>query len=543
MALKLRSKMLAGFIGVALIGTAIGAVGIFGITNVNNADRKLFQQITVPLSQLVEVTKNFELLRIANIKYVESANLAEAAPYESQINASEAELKKVTDEYRATLYTDKGKQIVGAFDSAVASYETDINQVLSLVKAGKHDAAIAVVNGSAAVNASKAGQALDAMTAEKIMVAKGTSDGNTALTNSMVTLMLAIILLGFIVSIGIALWIGVWMISRPLLSISKTLGGGAGQIGVASEQLSSSSQEIANGATEQASSIEETTASMEELSSMVKQNLVNAKESSTLADKSAQLGQDGAGQMGKMLEAMSEISRSSSEVGKVIKVIDDIAFQTNILALNAAVEAARAGEAGMGFAVVADEVKNLANRSAAAAKETAEMIEGSIRKSQVGLDIATKLGELFQEIVGVGKKVSEMAREVESASRQQDTGIEQVNKAIVQFDEVVQANASSAEETASAAQELQSQVSSLNEIVAQLSRLVSGIETHETTFERPQHTSEAKSGTHATHSATSTTHKSSAAQLSLPHHASRPGKTREVNPEQLIPFEDDEDLK
>ncbi len=541
MAVKLRSKLLAGFIGVALIGTAIGAVGIFGITTVNNADTKLYKKITVPISQLVEVTKNFELLRIANIKYAESASLAEAAPYENQINATEAELKKLTDEFRATIMTDKGKEIAASFDSALASYESDITQVLSLIKAGKHDAAVAIVNGSAALTAGKAAQALDAITADKIMLAKETSDGNTALTNSMVTLMIAIIILGFLVSIGLALWIGVWMISRPLLAISKTLGGGAGQIGVASEQLSSSSQEIANGATEQASSIEETTSSMEELSSMVKQNLVNAKESSTLADKSAQLGQDGAGQMGKMLEAMSEISRSSSEVGKVIKVIDDIAFQTNILALNAAVEAARAGEAGMGFAVVADEVKNLANRSAAAAKETAEMIEGSIRKSQAGLDIATKLGELFQEIVGVGKKVSEMAREVESASRQQDTGIEQVNKAIVQFDEVVQANASSAEETASAAQELQSQVASLNEIVAQLSRLVSGIETHETTFERPQHTAESKPGAHVPHSAAST--RKASTTLSLPHHAPRPGKTREVNPEQLIPFEDDEDLK
>jgi methyl-accepting chemotaxis protein len=263
-------------------------------------------------------------------------------------------------------------------------------------------------------------------------------------------------------------------ISVPLGKITTTLSSGADQMTSASSQLATSSQEIAGGATEQASSIEETTSSMVELSSMVRQNLQNAKEASTLADRAASSSKDGFAQMEKMLESMKEINKSSGQISRVIKIIDDIAFQTNILALNAAVEAARAGEAGMGFAVVADEVKNLANRSAGAAKETSGMIEDSIRKTEEGLGIATRMADVFRDILDNSQKVSEMSKEVETASTQQDTGINQVNKAIVQFDEVVQANAGAAEETASSAEELQAQVDMLNTMVGELLFVVTG---------------------------------------------------------------------
>jgi methyl-accepting chemotaxis protein len=263
-------------------------------------------------------------------------------------------------------------------------------------------------------------------------------------------------------------------ISVPLGKITTTLSSGADQMTSASSQLATSSQEIAGGATEQASSIEETTSSMVELSSMVRQNLQNAKEASTLADRAASSSKDGFAQMEKMLESMKEINKSSGQISRVIKIIDDIAFQTNILALNAAVEAARAGEAGMGFAVVADEVKNLANRSAGAAKETSGMIEDSIRKTEEGLGIATRMADVFRDLLDNSQKVSEMSKEVETASTQQDTGINQVNKAIVQFDEVVQANAGAAEETASSAEELQAQVDMLNTMVGELLFVVTG---------------------------------------------------------------------
>ncbi|MCK4797578.1 MAG: chemotaxis protein, partial [Spirochaetes bacterium] len=261
---------------------------------------------------------------------------------------------------------------------------------------------------------------------------KGKMENMITLSNSlMIVLAIVSIILGVILAILITR-----SIVGPLSKVTDTLKNSSSQIALASNQLSSSSQEIANGATEQASSIEETTSSMEELASMVRQNAGNSKEASTLSEKASGASQTGYNQMEIMLESMTEINKGSDQIRKIIKVIDDIAFQTNILALNAAVEAARAGEAGMGFAVVADEVKNLANRSAEAAKETSGMIEDSIKKTEGGLEIATKLSEVFKEVLANVQKVTEMVKEVETASKQQDMGINQTNKAIIQLDEV-----------------------------------------------------------------------------------------------------------
>ncbi len=263
-------------------------------------------------------------------------------------------------------------------------------------------------------------------------------------------------------------------LTRVLKRIIGKLSAGSMQIASASTQLAISSQEIANGATEQASAIEEASSSMEELASMVRQNVDNTREAALLAEKAAGLAQTGHGQMTNMLDSMTEINKGSVHIGKVIKVIDDIAFQTNILALNAAVEAARAGETGMGFAVVADEVKNLANRSAQAAKETAVMIDASIKRVESGLDVSAKMADTFKDLLENATKLSAMVKEVEAASRQQDSGINQVNKAVVQFDQVVQSNAGSAEETASSARDMQAQVESLNVLAKELTRLVLG---------------------------------------------------------------------
>jgi methyl-accepting chemotaxis protein len=233
-------------------------------------------------------------------------------------------------------------------------------------------------------------------------------------------------------------------------------------------------QTLAQGSGEQAASIEETGASLEEMASMTKSNAENAQKANDLAREARHAADKGAEDMQAMKQAMEAIKISSDDIAKIIKTIDEIAFQTNILALNAAVEAARAGEAGMGFAVVADEVRNLAQRSAQAAKETAAKIEGAISKTAQGVEISAKVALALNEIVTKARQVDELASEVASASRQQTQGITQINTAVGQMDKVTQSNAASAEESAAAAEELNSQAVVMREAVSKLTRLVGG---------------------------------------------------------------------
>jgi methyl-accepting chemotaxis protein len=208
------------------------------------------------------------------------------------------------------------------------------------------------------------------------------------------------------------------------------------------------------------------------MASMTKSNAENAQKANDLAREARTAADKGAADMRAMNQAMHAIKVSSDDIAKIIKTIDEIAFQTNILALNAAVEAARAGEAGMGFAVVADEVRNLAQRSAQAAKETAIKIEGAISKTAQGVEISTKVAQALDEIVTKARQVDELASEVASASRQQTQGITQINTAVGQMDQVTQSNAASAEESAAAAEELNSQAMMMKEAVSELTQLV-----------------------------------------------------------------------
>ena len=230
-------------------------------------------------------------------------------------------------------------------------------------------------------------------------------------------------------------------------------------------QVSDSSTALSQGATEQAASLEEMTSSMSEVSSQTKRNAENANIANKLALESREFSNKGEIEMNDLLKAMTNISESSSNIAKIIKVIDEIAFQTNLLALNAAVEAARAGVHGQGFAVVAEEVRNLAARSAQAAKETAEMIEGSLKTVEKGENLSKKTQEALHEINQSATKVSDIIGEIATASNEQAQGIAQINLGLNQIDKVTQQNTASAEESATAASELSSQSKRLKRIL------------------------------------------------------------------------------
>ncbi len=246
------------------------------------------------------------------------------------------------------------------------------------------------------------------------------------------------------------------------------------QIAAASEQISSSSQNLAQGSSEQASSLEETSASMEEMSSVTKQNAQNAEEAAKLVDMCSASAENGNSAVKEMNNSMEEITASSKKIAEITKVIDGIAFQTNLLALNAAVEAARAGEHGKGFAVVAEEVRNLAQRSASAAKDTTVLIDDCVAKADDGARLASKCGEALQDIVKNVKKATALTKEINNASIEQSEGISQVNNAVQQMDQVTQENAANAEETASASEEMTAQSQSLMGQIETLSSLVGG---------------------------------------------------------------------
>jgi len=288
-----------------------------------------------------------------------------------------------------------------------------------------------------------------------------------------------ILLIGLIVALAIGISVA-FFISRSIVKVlsatASSLSEGSDQVASASGQISSASQSLAEGASEQAASLEETSASLEEIASMTKRNAENALSAKDLSSETRNAAETGSANMQEMNRAMGDIQSASSNISKIIKTIDEIAFQTNILALNAAVEAARAGQAGAGFAVVADEVRNLAQRSAQAAKETAEKIEDSIAKSANGVAISGKVTESLTQIVTKARQVDELVAEIATASREQSQGLDQVNTAVTQMDKVTQTNAATAEESASASEELNAQAATLRKLVAELQNLVSGSE-------------------------------------------------------------------
>ncbi len=341
-------------------------------------------------------------------------------------------------------------------------------------------------------------------------------------------LILAVTIVSVLAIIGIALLI-VRSITKPINTITMGMSEGADHVASAAGQLSSASQSLAEGASEQAASIEETSSSMEEMASMTRKNAENAGHADNLMKEAGKLVNGANESMEQLIESIDEISKASEETSKIIKNIDEIAFQTNLLALNAAVEAARAGEAGAGFAVVAEEVRNLAMRSADSAKNTAVLIETTLKKVGDGARLVSVTNEAFVKVSENFDKVAGLVTEISEASREQSDGINQVNIAISDMDKVVQHNAANAEQSASAAEEMNAQADLLNEYVAQLVKVVTG-----------------KNDTKDIKGQGKTVKPAELRTTEMP---ARPGNqhmiagSREVRPDQVIPFDDDEDFK
>lgn len=393
---------------------------------------------------------------------------------EAKMTEESAHLDQVYVAYEKTITTQRDRELFGAVPSVRQKYsEIRSNLILPLSREMKRTEAASALE-------KELRPAFDAyMKTVHALVDFNKSNADTAGKEIERDVRLAIT--GIVISISGALLLGAGIAfviirgtSKVLHAVATSLTDGSEQVASAATQVSAASQSLAEGASEQAASLEETSASLEEISSMTKRNAENAQAAKSLATQTRSAADSGAADMKEMTSAMDAVKTSSDNIAKIIKTIDEIAFQTNILALNAAVEAARAGEAGMGFAVVADEVRNLAQRSAQAAKETADKIEDSIRKSAHGVQISEKVAQSLAQIVEKARKVDELVAEIATASSEQNQGLQQVNTAVTEMDKVTQSNAANAEESASASEELNAQASTLKDAVAELVSLVGG---------------------------------------------------------------------
>jgi methyl-accepting chemotaxis protein len=386
--------------------------------------------------------------------------------------------------YEKTITTPRDRELFGKVALPFEQFGRSWTTIQSLSRESKQKEAVALWMSEGLPAANATSKTLEDLV--EFNKTNGEASGAVAAEAGVSARFWTLTILGLsIVSGGLLAFFIVRGINKALTHAVTELGEGAEQVSSAAGQVSGSSQSLAQGASEQAASLEETSASSEEMSSMTRKNSENSQQAAEFMNAVSQRVAEANRTLADMTTSMQEIGASSGKISKIIKVIDEIAFQTNILALNAAVEAARAGEAGMGFAVVADEVRNLAQRSAQAAKDTAALIEDSILKSGEG---SKKLGEVASSIQAITEgagKVKTLVDEVEASSKEQAQGIDQISKAVAQMDQVTQRTAANAEESASASEELSAQSQALMAVVEQLQAMVGGGSEHTARSRKP----------------------------------------------------------
>jgi methyl-accepting chemotaxis protein-1 (serine sensor receptor) len=505
LSIKMRLIVTLAVLGALLV--AIGILGVVALSKSNESLRSVYEDRTVPLDQVTMIDRlilrNRLLIAVSLVtpepKYVHD-NM-------DQMDKNIAEIGKIWDAYMATYLTPEEKKIAEKFaDDRKKFVMEGLKPVAAAMRIGKMDEAKKLVANQVRPLYGPVGEGVNALIKLQIDVAKQEYEEGVSRYNTLRAVAIGAIVFGLVIA-GVMGWLLIQAIMRPLnaaVTLATRVANGeldgsvhierddelgklmqalknmtenlskivtevrnaADTVGSAAKQISAGNNDLSQRTQEQASALEETASSMEEMTSTTKQSADNARQANQLAAGTRDQASQGGQVVSDAVQAMSEINTSSKKIADIIGVIDEIAFQTNLLALNAAVEAARAGEQGRGFAVVASEVRNLAQRSATAAKEIKGLINDSVEKVHSGSKLVDASGETLNEIVDSVKKVSDIVAEIAAASQEQSSGIEQVNKAIMQMDEVTQQNAALVEEAAAASKSMEDQALKMVELMS-----------------------------------------------------------------------------
>jgi methyl-accepting chemotaxis protein len=547
--LKIAQKLTVSFVIVIILSLVVGAVGIFGMTDISRLSSEMYNENLLAIRAMGNLTKEFgdQRVEMRNVFLYQD----DSARVTASIN-SVRESEKRADEYFAA-YEESIRSVSDeteyyAFKELwYGDYLKMKNDMWALANNGDFDGAYSVFTSVGSVVLTPLQNGLYNCKAQNEVWASEANDETDFTSNLMTIIAVSVLVLAIAVSVFLIFYISK-LIAKPISKMAAaahsislgdtgvsvtadskdevgmlakdfntmiqgiqeqvrvvqeiaagnltvkatmrserdTMGKALiqtigqlnemfGEINTASEQVNSggmqvsgAAQALSQGATEQASAVEELSASIQEISDQVRDNSDNAVKANELVNETSNEVMRGNEHMNNMLNAMTEINTASSEISKIIKVIDDIAFQTNILALNAAVEAARAGSAGKGFAVVAEEVRNLASKSADAAKHTTALIEGSVSSVEKGAAIAQDTARSLESVAEKTKEVQELVNSIAKASSEQAEGIRQINTGVDQISQVVQTNSATAQESAAASEELSSQASLLQEQIGKI---------------------------------------------------------------------------